>query len=178
MTLSRKMETIPVAVFLLFLVSISPALQADIVTDSLNQLATPPPPPQSIVVTLKQDPATEDGHEAACVAVQLSMLLQMNGADVTLFVTLGGARLADKDLLERDIRTCTTSQGEAPLSGLVNNFIAVGGGADRILICPLCWGGRYGFEESAMANIVEGAYMGNAASMAETFLGADKILDF
>ena len=134
--------------------------------------------PQSIVVSLKQDPASEEGFEAACVAVQLAMLLQMNGAEVTVFATLGGARIADSALLERDNRSCNTSQGEAPLRNLVNGFISAGGGTDRILVCPLCWGSRYGFEPAAMDNLVGGAYVGDAAAMAGTFLGADKILDF
>ncbi len=156
----------------------APGLRADGLSDAVNRISATPDPAQSIVVSLKQDPATEEGFEAACVAVQLAMLLQMNGAEVTMFLTLGGARLADKALLERDIRTCTTSQGQAPLSALLGSFVTVGGGVDRLLVCPLCWGGRYGFEEPAMANLAEGAYMGSAASMAEAFLAADKILDF
>ncbi len=162
---------------ILSVATVSPVF-GDSLQDAISNLKAGAAAPQSIVVSLKQDPATEDGFEAACVATQLAMLLQMNGADVTMFVTLGGARLADKSLLEHDIRTCTTSQGEAPLGALVNNFIAVGGGVDRILICPLCWGGRYGFEPEALANIVEGGYMGDASSMAQVFLGADKVMDF
>jgi predicted peroxiredoxin len=133
---------------------------------------------QSVVVSLKQDPASEAGFEAACVALQMATLLQMNGAEVTLFATLGGARIADQALLARDVRTCDTASGEVPLRNLVAGFINAGGGTDRILMCPLCWGSRYGFEPAAMENFVDGAYMGDAASMASVFLAADKILDF
>jgi predicted peroxiredoxin len=134
--------------------------------------------PQSIMVSLKQDPATEDGFEAACISLQLSMLMMSKGADVTYFVSLGGARIADQAFLERDQRMCKTTSGEAPLLGLVNNFVNMGGGVDRIMVCPLCWMHRYGSEAEAMENMVVGAFIGTATTMGEAFLNAEKILDF
>ena len=133
---------------------------------------------QSVMVTVKQDPATEDGFEAACIALQLSMLMQKSGADVTMFLSLGGTRIADQALLERDKRMCMTSSGEAPLLGLVNGFISLGGDVDRIMICPLCWTSRYGSEQEALDNMVHGAFIGTAETMGAAFLGADKMLDF
>jgi hypothetical protein len=64
------------------------------------------------------------------------------------------------------------------LRGVVANFINVGGGVDRILVCPLCWGHRYSFEPEAMENLVPGAYIGDAAAMSSLFLEAEKIFDF
>ena len=64
------------------------------------------------------------------------------------------------------------------MMNLVSGFISAGGGSDRIMICPLCRGSRYGFGPDAMANIIDGAYIGNASSMASTFLEAEKILGF
>jgi len=134
--------------------------------------------PQSILLAFKQDPATEDGFEAACISMQLAMLMQRSGAYVTIFATLGGARLADQQMLERDKRMCKTSTGQAPLLGLVNSFLALGGGVDRIIVCPVCWMTRYGSEQDAMDNMLEGAILGDAEIMGAMFLGADKILDF
>jgi predicted peroxiredoxin len=136
---------------------------------------------QKIVVSIKMDPYTEAGYEGACVAYSMGRLLAMNGADVTLFVTLAGAQIAHQESLfyidaYADLIgkwSCVTSEGPKPLTDLVNGFVASGG---NILVCPLCWGNRYGADAGDM--LINGAVMGSPASLASTFLEADKVIDF
>lgn len=139
-----------------------------------------------IVVTLKQDPVTEEGGEAACVAFQLGTLfLQKNKARVTMFASLGGVYVANSDyhldpeIYDREPVDCFTPNGIVPLTNVVNGFVANGG---RMVICPLCWITRFGApgEPDYSADLlIEGAEIGNAESMTELFFNeAHKILDF
>jgi sulfur relay (sulfurtransferase) complex TusBCD TusD component (DsrE family) len=134
---------------------------------------------QSIAISLKQDLFTEKGYEAACISLQLGIMLAKQGATVTLFPSLDGVAIANAlqlayvDVFAEEIGEwqCTTSNGPAPLGNIVTSFVAEGG---SMLVCPLCWNSRYG--ENAV--LVEGASVGATATLAELFLGADKILDF
>ena len=143
---------------------------------------------QNIAISFKQDIFTEQGFEAACISLQLGTMLAKNGATVTLFPSLDGVRVANAthlawaDTFGSGVEgsasgigqwQCHTSMGSAPLSKVVNGFISAGG---SMLVCPLCWNARYGGDENAV--LIEGASIGNSTTLAELFIGADKILDF
>ena len=139
-----------------------------------------------IVVSLKQDPVSEEGAEAACVAFQIGTLfLQKEKARVSMFTSLGGVYVANADyhadpsIYDRDPVNCFTPNGIVPLTNVVNGFIANGG---RIVVCPLCWISRFGApgEPDYSADLlIDGAEIGNADSMTDLFFKeAHKILDF
>ena len=132
-----------------------------------------------IVVSLKQDPNTEEGAEAACVAIQMAKLLQKKkNARVTMFPSLGGVDIAHVEFLADGPECFTlTSEGEVKwidLSKLVAGFVDDGG---KILVCPLCWISRYG--KPTEETLIPGATLGNADSMSELFFNqAHKVIDF
>lgn len=135
---------------------------------------------QEIMISFKQNLYTESGYEAACVATSLGMLFTNNGANVTLFVTLDGVELANAtsmtyvDAYAALIGkwSCNTSTGSKSLSELIKGFASAGG---SIMICPICWGSRFGMESTDFA---DGVFMPDSATLADRFLKADKVIDF
>lgn len=135
-----------------------------------------------IVVSLKQDPNTDEGAEAACVAIQMAkLLLKKKNARVTMFPSLGGVDIARVEFLEKGTECFTlTSQGEVKwidLGKLVAGFVDDGG---EILVCPLCWISRYELASSVeKGTLIPGATLGNADSMSDLFFNqAHKVIDF
>lgn len=135
---------------------------------------------ENIVVSLSSDP-TEDA-EPACVALQIAMNLLMddlNGtaaggkvapADrVVLFATLDGVFLVapDSDLTPQQ---CLTAGGLKPLSGILSQFVGLGG---EVVVCPLCWAARGYAGSPPTYGIVASAF-----DIHSLFLYADKAIAF
>lgn len=124
---------------------------------------------QNIVVHLKRH--IED-LQGAITAVRLATLMQSNekcDVDVTLFLTLGGVRLADARMPQdlafgRDVNAPTLAQAVA-------GFQNFGG---RIAVCPACAGEI----DLTPADLIDGAEIVGPEAIAEIFLNADKVLDF
>lgn len=135
----------------------------------------------NIVVSVKRNLYDEKGYESACVGVQMGMLFLSKGANVTLFAALDGVELANETTLSYidavnnyvNKTHCVTKDGNRTLTQLVTGFTSAGG---EILVCPICWVSR--FTGDASAKLVEGAIMGDSDSLADTFLIADKVIDF
>lgn len=155
---------------------------------------------QKIVISLQQNPADEEGLEAACVALQLGSGLLMSGqADVTLFATLDGVYIADKNTYKRGGRPgwkddwyeqdrsyryprrhkpdgpiCETFRdgvlGSAPLRDILDGFLNLGG---EVLLCPLCYAVR---QEDGYKVIEDPAiYVANPIPLLNE---ADKVIDY
>lgn len=119
---------------------------------------------QKIVVHLKH--FTDDLH-AAFMAVKLAGALETAGADVTLFVNLEGARLADA----RITTELKWGPGEMPLIHYYDAFIAAGG---ELLICPHC-AHAAGVDPE---NLRKGAKVATEGEVVKVLMEADKILDY
>ena len=118
---------------------------------------------QKIVVHLSH--FTDDLH-AAFMAVKLAGAMKDKGADVTLFVDLEGARLADA----RQPQDMRWGHSDA-LSVYYAALIKKGG---RVLVCPHC-AKAAGLTADSLR---DGAKIGNEGEVAALLLAADKILDY
>jgi hypothetical protein len=139
----------------------------------------------NVVISLGTDPTKDP--EPACVALQIGMNLLMDdlngdadGGKVTpadrvvLFVTLDGVELvapgSDEPKSKISKQTCLTPGGLKPLSGILNQFVSLGG---EVVICPLCWSGR----DYAAGDQTYGI-VANAFDIHSLFLYADKVITF
>jgi len=133
---------------------------------------------EQIVISLQEDPLAGD-PERACVALQLGTGLLMNGAEVTIFATLGGVAIANQASLSSS-RLCerVSSDGNlmepAPLSAILSMYLDAGG---KILACPLCWVVRYGDLVESMDQLIEGDAV-YADTPVPLLLEADKVIDY
>ena len=134
---------------------------------------------QDIVITLKSNPMAN--IEEACLSVTFARMLSGNSANnVTLFVTLDGVSLADKQDQAHKLMCTTPSSmsGEITLGDNLEAFLGNGGGKkDNMVVCPLCWGARYPGKKPDYGVLPgQDGVPGNAIG---TMMGnADKILDF
>jgi len=118
---------------------------------------------QKIVVHLSH--FTDDLH-AAFMAVKLAGAMREKGADVTLFVDLEGARLADT----RQPQDMRWGHSDA-LSVHYAALIKKGG---RVLVCPHCAKAAGVTADS----LRDGAKIGSEGEVADLLMAADKILDY
>jgi len=121
---------------------------------------------QEIVVHLKRH--IED-LQGAITATNLATLMQSKSCDVTLFLTLGGVRLADMRMPQdlafgRDPMAPTLQQAVSAFQGL--------GGT--VAVCPPC-AGEIGL---ASDDLIPGAVLLDRDAIAELFMEADKVIDF
>jgi len=107
-----------------------------------------------------------DNLHAAKMAVHLAAKMQELGADVTLLLDLEGVRLADA----RQPQELIWGKGE-PISQELAAFVKLGG---HMLLCPHC----AAHSGATAAHLRPGARIGKDGELAETILGADKILDY
>jgi predicted peroxiredoxin len=121
------------------------------------------PEAQRVVVHLSS--LTNNLH-AANMALKFGALLERQGAEVTLFIDLEGARLADV----RQPLNLTWGDGPS-VADLLADYLAAGG---EIMVCPHC-AAAIGLTE---AQLRKGFRIGEAATIAELMLEADKILDY
>jgi len=121
---------------------------------------------QEIVVHLKRH--IED-LQGAITATRLATLMQSKSCDVTLFLTLGGVRLADtrmpQDLVFGNDPMAPT------LQQAVSAFQGLGG---TVAVCPAC-AGEIGLTPD---DLIPGATIFGPDDIAELFMEADKVLDF
>jgi len=107
---------------------------------------------EEIVIALQQDPASVDGTEPTCVALQMGigLLTYKKSTEVTLFASLDGVFIADLATYgdpddSSDDPVCETMDpetgalGTAPLGAILNRFLNEGG---EVLLCPLCFATR------------------------------------
>lgn len=120
-------------------------------------------PAQRIVVHLGH--YSDDLH-AANMALGLASLLRKAGAEVTLFLDLEGARLAD-GRVPHDLRW---GHG-APVGESYEAFVAAGG---AVVVCPHC-AQAAGLDA---ANLRKGARIASDADVTKLFLEADKVIDY
>lgn len=154
---------------------------------------------QFVVISIKTDPTVDP--EPACVAVQIGInLLKDNAtdlagnvypvepADVTLFITTGGAELIDPRHYEEGgalTGNLCFKPGEGglvqvPISELLNTYESLDG---EILICPLCAFSRgIGTEEMVDMGMAEvtptRGEFGGGVDIHNLFMEADKVIDF
>ena len=143
-----------------------------------------------VVLSLQQDPASEEGLEPSCVALQLGIGLLMSGkADVTIFATLDGVYIGDEGTYGYDpindeppgptgtpICDALTPPPnsvlvEKPLGDILVGFLNAGG---EILLCPLCYAVRQEperFEKLDAPRIY-------VASPIPLLLEANKVIDY
>jgi len=128
---------------------------------------------QNIVVHLKRH--IED-LQGAITAVRLATLMQSNEeVDVTLFLTLGGVRLADKRMPQDLVFGRQDSDLNAPRLLNLKDFVAgFQGAGGRIAVCPACAGEI----DLTPDDLIHGAEIVGPEAIAEIFLTADKVLDF
>lgn len=139
--------------------------------------------PQDIVITLKSSPMTHP--EQACLAVTFARMLSKSNNElnnVTLFVTLDGVQLADKDsaiFSDANMFECTTPWG---LTSLKDNLLAYLGSPSNnnydMVVCPICWKERYGTKAPQYGFIPPPPPDPKSAAIGKMILNADKILDF
>jgi len=134
---------------------------------------------QEIVVHLKRH---INDLQGAVTAVRLATLMQSQDcADVTLFLTLQGPRLADTRM-PQELLFGTLPPNELPgdntLAKFVQDFLGLGG---KIMICPLCAREVGLFNEDGTVNkeaLLDGVIVPTSQDIADLFLAADKVLDF
>ena len=118
---------------------------------------------QKIVVHLQH--WTDDLH-AVFMAVKLAGAMQEKGADVTLFASLEGARLADSRQ-PIDMRWGMS----ASLSRYLKSFQEAGG---KIIVCPHC-AAAAGMDAESLRPLTR---IATEEEVVDMFLGAEKILDY
>ena len=137
---------------------------------------------QDIVISFQRNPVEET--EAACLAVTLARSLSLAGANVTLFPTVDGAVLGNYDVaddiskaqIDADTK-CMTPWGQVTLQENLEEFLAFNPATEEfemmnnMLVCPLCWWGRYGMEAIPDYGVL------NPAAVGAILLGAEKIFD-
>ena len=121
---------------------------------------------QNIVVHLKRQ--IED-LQGAITGVRLATLMQSKGCNVTVFLTLGGVRIAD-DRMPQNLAFGVNTMAPT-LQMAVSAFQGVGG---KVTVCPAC-AEEIGLEED---DLIPGAEIIGPDAIAELFMAADKILDF
>lgn len=139
--------------------------------------------PQDIVVTLKSNPMAN--IEEACLAVTFARMLSgQPGHNVTLFVTLDGVSLADRQ--DRALHLMCAVPPAMDTDGVVDGALSLrdnlmsflGSGIDNynnLVVCPICWGARY--DEGPDFGVLPGKTA--PANAIGTMMGnAEKILDF
>ena len=138
---------------------------------------------QDIVITLKSNPMSNP--EMACLAVTFARSLSNTdlnptNANVTLFVTLDGVTLADASVTRSRRFKCDfpLPDGQIIEISLKENLEAfIGGNANNMVVCPLCWISRYG-DELPDYGVLPGAEGIDPKAIGKMMLDADKILDF
>lgn len=118
---------------------------------------------QNIVIKLSH--GTDDLH-AVIMALKIGKMMQMKGAQSTLFFNLESVRLLD------DRVPLNMSWGHTQDIGKLYDDVVKSGA--KVLVCPHC---------SAVAglsakNLRPGAQIAAEESMAEMFLKADKVIDY
>ena len=83
---------------------------------------------QQVVVHLSH--FTDDLHRCF-MALKMANLMQVHGAEVTIFLDLEGVRLAER----RQVLDLTWGEDSPPLADHYNNFIEAGG---KVVLCPHC----------------------------------------
>ncbi len=134
---------------------------------------------QNIVVHLKRH---INDLQGAITALRLATLLQgKDCADVTLFLTLQGPRLADTRM-PQDLLFGTLPPNADPkdhtLAAAVEAFLEAEG---KIMICPLCAREVGLFNDDGTVNeeaLLDGVIVPMPEDIADLFLAADKVLDF
>lgn len=155
---------------LLFVLSITIISQAAFASEENN-----------FIVSINSNLYDVKGYEAGCVAVKAGLLLIDNDATVTLFPSLDGVEIANKtqlsyiDAVNNIVYKyyCKTSSGPETLGKLIADFTEAGG---TIIACPLSWNTRYG--EDNAGELIDGASIGTATSIADMFMKAEKIIPF
>lgn len=129
---------------------------------------------QDVVISLKVNPLSNP--ETACLAVTLARALKSNGVtNVTLFPTLDGVALGDAKIVDKRKFRCTTPfPEEQPVSLRDNLERFLGDNMDNMVVCPICWGERYG---DALPDYGFLPPEGSTA-VGKLFLDAEKIIDF
>jgi predicted peroxiredoxin len=137
---------------------------ASLASSDSSARGAPPADKQKVVIHLKH--FTNDLH-AAFMALKVANWMQAKGAQVTLFVDLEGARLAD----ERQSLNVRWGHGADPLSKYYDSFVKGGG---NVLVCPHC-AEAAGLDKKSLR---KGATIGSEAEIADSLLAADKIMDY
>ena len=134
--------------------------------------------PQDIVVSLKSNPMAN--LEEACLAVTFARMLAMNPANnVTLFVTLDGVSLGDKQDQAHLLMCKTPWDGEISLGGNLEAFLGQPNEHEHMVVCPICWKERYNAKPGyGVLPGATGAHGAPANAIGIMIGNADKILDF
>ena len=125
--------------------------------------------PQDIVISLKLNPMSQP--EAACLSVTLARALKGGdpSANVTLFPTLDGVALGDSRVVNSRRFKCNTPWGEISLQENLEAFLS--GDPNNMVVCPLCWTERYGYQQPDYGVL-------NPAAVGALLLNAEKVIDF
>jgi hypothetical protein len=131
--------------------------------------------PQDVVISLKVNPLTNP--ETACLSITLARALKGNGVtNVTLFPTLDGVTLGDAKVVDNKKFRCSTPFPEPQPVSLADNLERfLDGNMDNMVVCPICWGERYGEEQLPDYGFLPPP--GNPA-VGKLLLDAEKIIDF
>jgi len=130
--------------------------------------------PQDVVISLKVNPLTNP--ETACLSVTLARALKSNGVtNVTLFSTLDGVALGDAKIVKKRKIRCTTPFPEPQPVSLKDNLERfLDDNDNNMVVCPICWGERYGDEEPDYGFLPPPG----SPAIGKMLLDAEKILDF
>jgi len=101
------------------------------------------------------------------MALEVADAMQQRGAQVTLFLDIEGARLANKG---ENLRVRWGSH-DTTLGDLYNRFVRAGG---HVLVCPHC-AEHFGIDEGALR---EGAKLGTDDTITSVMLAAEKVVDY
>jgi len=101
------------------------------------------------------------------MALEVADAMQQRGAQVTLFLDIEGARLANKG---ENLRVRWGSH-DTTLGDLYNRFVRAGG---HVLVCPHC-AEHFGIDEGALR---EGAKLGTDDTITSAMMDADKVVDY
>ena len=153
-----KPRTLIAGLFVVLTLIISPLAMADNCNGNKGS--------QNIVVHLKRQ--IED-LQGAITGVRLATLMQSKGCNVTIFLTLGGVRIAD-DRMPQALAFGVNPMAPT-LEQAVSAFQGLGG---TIAVCPAC------AEEIELTehDLIPGAKIIGPDAIANLFMDADKILDF
>ena len=101
------------------------------------------------------------------MALKVADAMQQRGAQVTLFLDIEGARLANK----RENLQVRWGAHDTTLGDLYDRFVKAGG---HVLVCPHC-AEHFGIDEGTLR---EGAKLGTDDTIASVMMAADKVVDY
>jgi predicted peroxiredoxin len=139
-------------------------LTALLLTGPVWAMNPPDPPAQKVVVHLSH--FTDDLH-AGFMALKIANALQKQGAEVTMFLDLEGARLAHR----HNNLAIRWGDSETTFGTYFDQFLKGGG---KILVCPHCAKHASVGDDTVRAGVL----IGTEDQIATAMLEADKVIDY